>query len=110
MPASAPVEASTAPSVEAAKTRLSSGGIGSRNPSMIEPTEGAGVRSCLCVRAKTSAMRIGGMIEARSRRIRTIAVDDGPAMRNVRVVVEFDSPAVVPIVSPTVPTPAEAGK
>ena len=55
-------------------------------------------------------MGIGGTIKVPPCRIETVAIDDGSAMRNVRVVVVFDSPAVVPIVSPTVPTPAEAGK
>jgi hypothetical protein len=59
---------------------------------------------------KTSAMGIGGMIKVPSRGIKAVAIDDGPAMRNVRIVIEFDSSAVVPIVSPAVPTPAEAGK
>ena len=42
--------------------------------------------------------------------MKTIAVDDRPAVRDVRVVVVDDSAVVVPIVSPVVPTPAEAGK
>jgi hypothetical protein len=57
---------------------------------------------------KTSAVKIRAMIEVPSRRIKTIAIDDCPAMRNVRVVVVLDSPVMVPIVSPMMPTPAEA--
>lgn len=108
--------AAEAASMEAAKARLPSEGIGSRNPAMIEPTEGAGMHARLCVGAKslmaskTSPMGIGGMIKVPSCRIKAVAIDDGPAMRDVRIVIEFDSPAVVPIVSPAVPTPAEAGK
>jgi hypothetical protein len=111
VPASA-VEASSAeaPSMETAKAGLSSEGIGSGNPSMVEPTEGAGVRSCLCVRGKTSAMRIGGTIEVRSRRVKTVAIDNGPTVRNIRVVVVDDSAVVAPIVPPIVPTPAESAK
>jgi hypothetical protein len=52
----------------------------------------------------------GAMIEVRSIRIKTIPIDDSPAMRDERVVVEDGSPAVVPIESPVVKTPAEAGK
>jgi hypothetical protein len=40
-PAASSTEASATPSVEAAKTGLSSEGIGSGNASMIEPAEGA---------------------------------------------------------------------
>ena len=68
--------------------------------------------------AKTSAVRIAGMIEVRpttmieliSTRIKAIAIDDSSAMRDERVVVEDGSPAVVPIESPVAKTPAETGK
>lgn len=50
------------------------------------------------------------MIEVRSSRLKTISIDDGPAMRDVGVVIVDDSAVVVPIVSPVVPTPTEAGK
>ena len=70
-----------APSVEAPKTGLSSEGIGSGDPTMIEPAEGAGTHSSVGgAPAKAAATRIGGMVEAPSRRIETIAIDDGPAM------------------------------
>ena len=104
----------TAP-VETAKAGLSSKRIASGNPSVAEPTEGAGVRLRVVGRTKplmsvkTSTTKIG-MVEVRSARIKTIAVDNRSAMGDVRVVVVFDSPAVVPIVSPTVPAPAEAAK
>jgi hypothetical protein len=114
-----PSVAVKAAAVETTKAHLAPETIASGNSPMAEPTEGAGVRSSRCVRVarptkplisvKTSTMRIG-MIEVRSSRMKTIAIDDGPAMRNVCVVVVFDSAAVAPIVSPTVPTPAEARK
>jgi hypothetical protein len=117
--ASATVKASTA-AMEAAKAGLSSVRVGSRTPSMAEPTESTGVRPCLCVRSvgpvksllpsKTPVTRTGAMIEVRSIRIKTIAIDDGPAMRHVGVVVVDDPSVVMPIVSPVVPTPAEASK
>ena len=47
--ASATMESASA-TVESAKAGLSSGCVASRNPSMAESTEGAGVRSCRCVR------------------------------------------------------------
>ena len=47
--ASATMESASA-AVEAAKAGLSSGCVASRGPSMAKPTEGAGVRSCRCVR------------------------------------------------------------
>jgi hypothetical protein len=50
------------------------------------------------------------MVEVCSNRMKTIAVDDGSAMRDVRVVVVDDSPAAVPTVSPIVPSPAKAAK
>src|SRR5260370_42537262 len=42
--------------------------------------------------------------------MKIVAIDVSPAMRSVCVVLEFASTAVVPIVSPPVPTPAEACK
>jgi hypothetical protein len=116
------VETSTAEAapMEAAEAGLSSEGIGSCNTSMIEPAEGAGMHSSRhvwCVAAvkalvpgKTAAMEVGCMVEVRSARTKIIAIDDRPAVRNVGVVVEFDSPVVVPIVSPVVPTPPEPTK
>jgi hypothetical protein len=119
------VEASSASSVkafavEASKAGLSSEGIGSGIPTMAKPTEGAGMHSAgnMCritamkrlMPTKTSAMRIGAMIGVRSTSTKTIAIDDRPAMRDVRVVVVYDSPIVVPIVSPMAPAPAEAAK
>jgi hypothetical protein len=117
--ASACVQSSAA--VETAKAGLSSGSIASGNPSMIKPTEGAGVRSCRCVRVigptkalmpsvKTSTTGVS-MIEVRSTRMNIIAIDDSLAMRDVRVVVVDDPPAfMAPIISPVMPTPAEAAK
>jgi hypothetical protein len=80
---------------------------------MVESTEGAGMRSL--VTSKATGVNVGSMIEVRSTRMKTIvvddsAIDDSRAMRDERVVVVEDSPAAVPIESPTVPTPAEAGK
>ena len=107
-------------SMETAKTGLSPGCVPSSDPAMRETTESAGMHSGLCVRdirpmkclmpGKTSAVRIGRMVEVHSTRTKTIAVDDRPAMRNVRVVVVDDSPTAVPIESPIVPSPAEAAK
>jgi hypothetical protein len=103
--------------MESAKAGLSTEGVASRNPAVAESTEGAGMRTCRCVlgigpteSVDTSAMSIGGVIEVHSTRMKTIAIDDRPAMRDVRVVVVDDSPIVMPIESPMVPTPAEAGK
>jgi hypothetical protein len=98
-----------AASVEAAKAGLSSEGVASSNPAMVESTEGAGMHSSLMT-GKATGMNVPGMIEVRSTRMKIIAVDDSPAMRDERVVVIEDSPAAVPIETPTVPTPAEAGK
>ena len=54
-----------------------------------------------------TAVKIGGMAEAR--RMKVIAIDDRPAMRDVCVVVVDHPSATVPIVAPIVPAPAEAG-
>ena len=51
----APAVESSTPAVEAAKAGLSSGCVGSRTPSVAEPTECAGMRSCLCVRTVVPA-------------------------------------------------------
>jgi hypothetical protein len=59
---------------------------------------------------EVSSMVEAATIEVPSVRIKIIAIDDGPAMRDERVVVEDDSPAAVPIEIPMVKTPAEAGE
>ena len=115
-PSTSGVEASTT-SVEAPKAGLSSGCVASRNPSVVEPAEGAGMRSLRRMRdvgpmpppmaVKAPAMSIGSMIVVR---VKVISIDDSPAVRNVGVVVVNDSDVVVPIVIPMVPTPAEAAK
>jgi hypothetical protein len=107
-------------SVEAAKAGPPLESVGSSNSSMVESTEGAGMHSPRDMRAieamrrpipaKAAAAGIGGMIEVRSIRMKIIAVDDSRAMRDKRVVVVDDSPPAVPVESPTVPTPGEAGK
>ena len=115
----------------AAKAGLSSGGVASGLASVAESTEGAGMRSSLCMRAaalkssmlpakiiavdiaamtEVSSMVEAATIEVPSVRIKIIAIDDGPAMRDERVVVEDDSPAAAPIEIPMVKTPAEAGE
>jgi hypothetical protein len=76
---------------------------------MIESTEGAGMHSFMTSKATTN-VTVCGMIEVRSARMKTIAINDSPAMRDERVVVVENSPTAAPIESPTVPTPAEAGK
>src|SRR5437879_2842114 len=116
----APTMAAASAAEQAAKPGLSSGRVGSRTTSMAEPAEGAGMRSCRWVRGvgsvkslvprTTSAIKIAAMIEVCSTRMKTVAIDDGPAMRDVGVVVVDDSPVVMPIISPVVPTPAEAAK
>src|ERR1700692_3545691 len=53
---------------------------------------------------------IDAMVEVRSTRTKIAPIDDGPAMRNVGVVVVTYSSAAAPIVSPMGPTPAEAAK
>ena len=108
----------SAPAVEAAKAGPSPGSVASCNPAMAEPTEGPGMCCRRCVRVvgptkslmsvETSAMRIAGILEVASIP-KIVAIDYRPAMRNVGVVVVDNSPIVVPIVSPMVPTPAEAG-
>jgi hypothetical protein len=57
---------------------------------------------------EVSSMVETATIEVSSVRIKIIAIDYGPAMRDERVVVEDDSPAAAPIEIPMVKTPAEA--
>ena len=88
--ATAPTMEAASAAVEAAKAGLSSGCVGSRTPSMAEPTESAGMRSCRWVRGvgsvkslvprTTSAIKIAAMIEVCSTRMKTVAIDDTPAM------------------------------
>jgi hypothetical protein len=75
---------------------------------MVESTEGARMHSFMT--SKATGVNVRGMTEVRSTRMKTIAIDDSRAMRDERVVVVEDSPAAVPIESPTRPAPAEAGK
>jgi hypothetical protein len=96
---------SEASSMEAPEAGPSPEGTGPRKPTMIEPAEGAGTHAAP---TEAAAMRTGGMAEAR--RMKVIAIDDRPAMRDVGVVVVDHPAATVPIVAPIVPTPAEAGK
>ena len=49
-------------------------------------------------------------VEIRSTAVKVVAIDDRAAVRDVGVVVIDDSTVVVPIVSPMMPAPAEAGK
>jgi len=116
--ASATVEPAAA--VEPPKASLSSETIASCNSPVVEPTERSGVCSDGRVRVsgpmkplmsvKISTMKIG-MIEVRSARIKTIAVDNSSATGDVCVVVVDDPPPfVAPIISPVMPTPAEAAK
>jgi hypothetical protein len=109
-----------ATSVETAKAGVSLEGVGPSNPAMVESTEGAGMHSRGDMRAVESmgnsssaeapAMRIGGAVEVSSTRTKIVTVDDRSAMRDESVVVVNYSPAALPIVSPTMPTPVEADK
>ena len=76
---------------------------------MIEPAEGAGMRGGRSA-GVAEALMPSNAAAVKTAVIETIAVDDCPAMRDIRVVVILYSPAVVPIESPIVPTPAEAAK
>src|SRR5579863_7117793 len=107
----AAVKASTAwktsASVKAAKTAHSPGGVRSRDAPMVEPTEGAGSASAESGAPHRSAMEAGAAAEARSPAAEAVPIDDGRAVRDIRVVVVNDSPAVMPIVPPMAPAPAE---
>ena len=109
--------AMSAAAVESAKARLSPEGVASRDTAVAEPTEGAGMHACHFVRASGSMKSFmpakssaGPLVEVHSTRMKIIAIDDSPAVRDVRVVVIDNSPVVAPIVPPVAPTPAEAAK
>ena len=111
------VETSTAKSspMEAAHAGLSAECVAPRDAPMAEATERARMHSGRSVRhggsmSANSSTKITGMIEVRSTRMKTITIDDSRAVGAIRVVVVNDSPAMVPIESPIVPTPAEATK
>src|SRR5437667_9805111 len=59
---------------------------------------------------RSSAAKTGALINIRSTRMKIIAIDDRPAIRDESVVVENGSPAVMPIESPMVKTPAETAE
>src|SRR5205085_4325809 len=101
----------------ASKAALAPGGVIVGDTAMTKAAEGAGMdaRSCVrrggsmkCVVSTKTATR--PRIEIRSTRMKAVAVGDGAAVRYVGVVVVDDPPAVAPIVSPVVPTPAEAAE
>src|ERR1700679_1569662 len=98
-----------ASAVEATKTSLSAGGIASRHPAVIEPAEGAGMRT----RHRAGIVKTATPFNAaatKSTAIEAIAINDCPAMREVCVVVVHYSSAMAPIESPIVPAPAETTK
>jgi hypothetical protein len=89
--------------MEASKASLTTEAVPSRNSSVSKSAEGARVHSS---RGTPTARRMkrGMAIEVS---VKVISIDDGRAVRDVRVVVVDDSSLVVPIVSPMVPTPGE---
>ena len=104
--------------VETTKTGRSSKRARSRKAAVIESTEGAGAHrrmakttmTKMAMSSKTASVKVRGTSKATSIYTKTIAVDDSRAMRDERVVVVDYSAGAVPIESPMVPTPAEAGK
>src|SRR5438270_5344172 len=101
----------------ASNAALAPEGVTVRDIAMTKAAEGAGMdtRNCLrrggsmkCVVPTKTAAR--PRVESRSTRMNAVAVHDGAAVRYVGVVVVDDPPAVVPIESPVVPTPAEAAE
>lgn len=108
----------TASTMKAAtEARLPASRKPSRDASMIEATESAGVHASLAVgrresmlwrpTVKSSPMR--PMIEPASASVEVIAINENSAVGHVTVVVEKDA-VMVPIRSPMVPAPAKATK
>jgi hypothetical protein len=98
--------------------------MGSRKSSVARPVGGAGMP---CRRRMQVAARVGRFMPAKTPvirmvavvhlsrmeiiagRVKTVAIYDASTMRDERLVV-VDGPATMPIASPVVPTPAEAGE
>jgi hypothetical protein len=108
----------TASTMKAApEARLAASRKPSRDASMIEATESAGVHATLAVgrresmlwrpTVKSSPMK--PMIEPASASVEVIAINENSAVGHVAVVVEKDA-VMVPIGSPMVPTPAKTTK
>ena len=98
---------SEAPAVEAPKAGLSPESAGSRKPAMIEPAERAGTHAA---RAEVAAAKMSNGQSPLRRRMKVTAIDDRPLCEIYALWLIEDPSAAVPIVSPVVPTPAEAGK
>jgi hypothetical protein len=99
-------------------------GVGARKSSVTRPAGGAGMP---CRRRMQVAARVGrrmpgetpainmvavghsSRMEIIAGRVETVAIYDGSTMRDEALVV-VESPATMPITSPVVPTPAEAGE
>ena len=98
-----------------AKTRLSSGGVGPGDATVVITTERTGVRPgldvwrrrpMLCARESSrslAAMNIAGAVTE------IVAIDERSAMGDVGVVV-IDDRAIMPVESPAMPSPAKAAE
>jgi hypothetical protein len=108
----------TASAMKAApEARLPASRKPSRDASMIEATESAGVHATLAVgrresmlwRPTVKASPMKAMIEPASASVEVITINENSAVGHVAVVVEKDA-VMVPIGSPMVPTPAKTTK
>src|SRR5580700_6319187 len=76
---------------------------------MTESAERAGTRARHCVRVVGTA-KARRTIEVGASRLKVVAIDDRPAMGDVRIVVVDHPSSAVPIEAPIVPAPTEAAK
>src|SRR5579864_9534194 len=103
-----------AASVKTTKAGLSSDRVASGEPTMREPSEGARVHAGWATRTAGTIKplapgeipaRIDAPIKTGTPRVKTVAVDDRAAMRDVGVVVVDHPSVMVPIEIPMVPSP-----
>ena len=76
---------------------------------MTESAEGAGMRAGHGARVAGTA-KARGSVKVATSRPKIIAIDDGPAVGDVRIVVVNRPAAAMPIETPMAPAPTEAAK
>ena len=100
----------TAATVKAAEAGLSAKRVAPRDTTVVESAECTGVHPAshvATVKAAFVSTKAAAMVEVG---VKVVAINDRPAMREVRVVVVDDSAAVMPVVPPVVPAPPKAAK
>jgi len=98
-----------------AKTRVSTGGVGPGDATVVKTAERTGVRAGLAVWRSEPMLRTGdssrswATMKVAGAVTEIVAIDERSAMGDVRVVV-IDDRAVMPVESPAMPSPAKTAE